>query len=90
MGKQEYMSSRSMFDFETRETESAASSERDMLGEVWKLGRCQNSLASLVPAPPRGYIHFEGGMLRVWAMVVEVRRMAPARFTVLNAFIRRG
>lgn len=36
------------------ETLSAALSDREMLGEEWKLVRRQKSDASLVPAPPSG------------------------------------
>lgn len=84
------MSRRSSSPFEVLLSESAVSMEREMLGEVWKFGRSQNSDESCVPAPPRGYIHLEEGMPRDLAVVVEVRMTADARLTVLKAFISRG
>lgn len=47
-------------------------------------------LLSLVPAPPRGYIHLLSGIPSSFAYSVDVRRQALARLTVLNAFIKRG
>ena len=45
---------------------------------------------SLVPAPPSGYIQRSSGIPSSLAYSVEVKIHAPAKFTLLNAFIKRG
>jgi hypothetical protein len=56
----------------------------------WSASMLLQLSLSLVPAPPRGYIHLSSGTPSSRANCVEVRMHAAARLMLLNAFISKG
>lgn len=55
---------------------------------IW--ARHIQSVSSLEPAPPSGYIHLLSGIPISFAYSVEVRTHDPAKLMLLNAFIKSG